>query len=131
MSTVEEALQRSAVAAHKRAHAQPITGVVAELRELLTPKLVASIAGVGETRATRQWAEGQRAPHQETQTRLRTALQATLVISEAYDARTAQAWMQGIDPALGDRSPATVLRDSVDDADRQAVVVSAQRFAIQ
>ena len=131
MSTVEEALQRSVVAAHKRAHVQPIAGVVAELRELLSPKLVAYISGVGETRATRQWAEGLRAPHPETQTRLRTALQAALIISDAYDTATAQAGMQGIDPALDDRAPATVLRDSVGDADRQAVVVSAQRFVIQ
>ena len=130
MSAIEDAVQRTAVAAHKRAHSEPIESIVGQLRGLLTPKLVAYIGGVGETRATRQWAEGQRKVSGTVEVRLRTALQAALIVSGAYDDRTAQAWMQGIDPVPDDRSPASALRDG-DDADRQAVVTSARRFAIQ
>lgn len=63
--------------------------------------------------------------------RLRAAAHVTRLIAETFDARTAQAWMQGMDPMLEDRSPAWVLRHTTDEADRAAVLASARRFVVQ
>jgi hypothetical protein len=46
--------------AHRFATTTPTPALGAFLREALTPRLVAFIAGVTETRATRQWAQGER-----------------------------------------------------------------------
>ena len=106
--------------------------LVAFLRDTLTPRLVAFIAGVTETRATRQWAEGEReVGSNEREQRLRATAHVARLISEAYDAAAAQAWMQGMDPMLDDRSPAWVLRHASDDAERIAVLASARRFIVQ
>ncbi len=118
--------------AHRFATTTPTPALVAFLRETLTPRLVAFIAGVTETRATRQWAEGERqVGSTEREQRLRAAAHVTRLITEAFDARTAQAWMQGMDPMLDDRSPAWVLRHATDEAERATVLASARRFVVQ
>lgn len=118
------------IVAHRQAMRSELPVVVGRLRELLTPTLVAVIGGVKETRATREWAEGRRGVSAETGRRLRDALQATLLVSEAFDAATARAWMVGMDPLLADRSPAAVLREGGEDG-RRRVLASARRFASQ
>jgi hypothetical protein len=45
------------------------------------------------------------------QQRLRLALQVALPIAEAAGPEVAQAWFQGLNPRLEDRSPARMLRD--------------------
>jgi hypothetical protein len=105
-----------------------VAALVAELRDLLTPKLVAYIANVGNTRTTRTWANGTAAPAPEVEERLRDALHAARPIVAAYGPDTAQAWMQGTDPAFEDRAPAWVLRNG-DAAQRRAVIVAGRRFA--
>jgi hypothetical protein len=42
----------------------------------------------------------------ERERRLRAAAHVAWLITEAFNTRTAQAWMQGTDPMLNDRSPA-------------------------
>ena len=118
--------------AHRFATTTPTATLVAFLRETLTPRLVAFIAGVTETRATRQRAEGGcEVGSTEREQRLRAAAHVTRLITETFDARTAQAWMQGMDPMLGDRSPAWVLRHATGETERAAVLASACRFVVQ
>ena len=50
-----------------------VAPLVAELRDMLGAKVVAYLAGVGETRAVRQWADGSRKMPAETEARLRLA----------------------------------------------------------
>ena len=85
--------------------------VVKELAGLLGRKLVAYITGVTETRAVRQWAEGKRDAREPIPARLRLALQIALLIARYDNARVAQAWFQGLNPQLDDRSPARLLRE--------------------
>jgi hypothetical protein len=85
--------------------------VAKELRDLLGARLVAYIGGVQETRAVHQWADADRQPSQETQQRLRLALQIADTIADVDDAATAQAWFQGLNPQLDDHSPARLLRE--------------------
>lgn len=101
-----------------------------ELRALLGAKLVAYLGGVKETRAVRQWVEGTRQiAGVDNQRRLRLAYQAAKLIAERDDPGVVQAWFQGLNPALADRSPARVLRDGdLDDVGPQ-VLAAARQFA--
>ena len=116
--------------AHQRAVRAPFPTVAGDLRELLGARLVAYIGGVQNTRAVREWAEGGRAPSQEEQQRLRVALQVALLIAEADDKDIAQAWFQGMNPQLEDRSPARMLRDGELDEAGPAVVAAARAFLV-
>lgn len=77
-----------------------------------TPRLVAYLAGVRETRAVHQWAEGTREiKSPEVEDRLRFALQVSLLLADHDSPRVVQAWFQGLNPHLEDRSPARLLRE--------------------
>src|SRR5690625_3982925 len=90
--------------------------LVAELRDLLGARLVAYLGGVKETRAVRQWAEGTRRVSAGDLRRLRLAYQAARLLAERDTPAVVQAWFQGLNPALEDRSPARVLREGdIDD----------------
>ena len=82
--------------------------LVTALRELLGAKLVAYVGYVSETRAVRQWAEGQRHPSAPIERRLRLAFQVAGLLAERDDARIIQSWFEGINPPTGRRLPRTV-----------------------
>ena len=117
--------------AHERAMREPFDVVVKELRELLTPRLVAYLAGVRETRAVHQWAEGTRdVKSAEVEDRLRCALQVALLLNEQDAARVVQAWVQGLNPHLDDRSPARLLREGELDEVGPLVLAAARAFQV-
>lgn len=94
------------------------------IRELLGVRLVAVIAGVTETREVHQWAEGTRPVPADVQGRLRIAHEAVRLIIEVESVGVAQAWMQGLNPILNDRSPAMVLREGPATAGRDVLVAA-------
>jgi len=102
--------------------------LVAELTELLGAKLVAYLAGVGETRAVRQWSSGVRAPHPPVPERLRLALQVAWLIARHDNASVARAWFQGLNPQLDDRSAARLLREGDLDEVGPLVLSAARAF---
>ena len=85
--------------------------VAADVRGLLGTRLVAYITGVTEGRAVNEWADGVRKPGAAATDRMRIALQVAALIEAVDGPEVAQAWFQGLDPTLGDRSPASVLRN--------------------
>lgn len=104
--------------------------VVREVRDLLGARLGAYVAGVGETRALHEWADGARVPGPDAQRRLRLALQLATLIAGRDGAATAQAWFQGLNPQLDDRSPARLIREGdIDDIGGQ-VVSAARAFVV-
>ena len=103
--------------------------LVTALREVLGAKLVAYVGSVGETRAVRQWAEGQRHPSTLVERRLRLAFQVAGLLAERDDARVIQSWFQGMNPQLGDDSPARILRDEDLDIAGPRVLAAARSFA--
>lgn len=104
--------------------------LITQLSDELSLKLVAYIGGVRETRAVRQWAEGSRRPASETVERLRLAFQAAGMIAEAGNsAAVVQAWFQGMNPQLEDRSPARVIREGAPHAVGPEVLSAARAFA--
>ncbi len=104
--------------------------LVQALRDLLGAKLVAYLGGVRETRAVRQWAEGTRAVQDRTdERRLRLAYQIAALIAERDSAGVIQAWFQGLNPQLEDRSPARLLREGDLDEVGPLVLAAARAFA--
>ncbi len=104
--------------------------VVHELMSLISPKLVAYIAGVGETRAVKEWASGDRAPRGEVESRLRTALRIAAFIAQHDGNGVVQAWFQGLNPQLNDVSPARVLRTEPPEEAGAAVLAAARAFVV-
>ncbi|WP_079626112.1 hypothetical protein [Mycobacteroides abscessus] len=92
--------------------------------------LVAYLGGVNKVSIVRQWCAGtgEIADPADIE-RLRLAFRAASLIISRESGGVAQAWFQGLNPALGDRSPARVLReDNLDTAGRQ-VLAAAREFA--
>ncbi len=102
--------------------------IVGRLRDVLGLALVAYLGEVKETRAVAQWAAGQRRPSAVVMTRLRTAYQAAALLGGVENAGVVQAWFVGMNPALEDMAPATVLREQDLDQAGPAVVTAARAF---
>lgn len=82
-----------------------------------------------ETRAVRQWADGERKPSADVMHRLRTAHYVAALLAERDSGTIVQAWFLGINPQLDDVPPARLLRQGqLDDAGRQ-VLAAARAFA--
>lgn len=125
-----ETQSRPDLAAHTRAIRATFPEVVGDLRALLGARLVAYLGSVRETRAVREWAEDARAPSAEVQHRLRVALQVALPLAAAESPEIAQAWFQGLNPQLDDRSPAAMLRTGDPDEVGPAVIAAARAFLV-
>jgi len=128
MATTRSAA-RPDFAAHDRAYRLPIEAVVAELRDALGARLVAYVAGVTETRAVREWAEGARTPRSPVPERLRLALQVVEMLQACDSAGVVQAWFQGLNPRLEDRSPARLLREGDLEEVGPQILAAARAFA--
>ena len=114
--------------AHVRATRSTLPEVVREVRDILGARLCAYLGSVKETRAVHQWAEGSRRPNADVERRLRTALQAAAPIAAADSAAVAQAWFQGLNPQLDDRSPLRLLREGDLDEVGPDVIAAARAF---
>jgi len=108
----------------------PFSEVADELRELLGARLAAYIGGVTETRAVREWAEGARTPGNEIQQRFRVALQLALLLNDSDGREVTQAWFQGLNPQLDDRSPARLLREGTLEETGPQVLAAARAFLV-
>jgi hypothetical protein len=128
MATTQSAA-RPDFAAHDRAYRLPIDRVADELREVLGAKLVAYLTGVTETRAVREWAEGTRTPRSPVPERLRLALQVVEMLQARDGAAVVQAWFQGLNPRLEDRSPARLLREGDLEGVGPQILAAARAFA--
>jgi len=122
--------QRPGLHAHAQAIRLDTPALVKALRNLLGAKLVAYLGGVRETRAVRQWAEGTRKVQDKTdERRLRLVYQVAALIAERDSAGVVQAWFQGLNPQLEDRSPARLLREGDLDEVGPMVLAAARAFA--
>ncbi len=124
----EASVARPDFAAHDRAYRLPVAAVVAELRDVLGAKLVAYVADVRETRAVREWADGAREPRSPVPERLRVALQVVELLLAFEAPGVVQAWFQGLNPRLDDRSPARLLREGELDEVGPQVLAAARAF---
>ncbi len=98
---------------HRRATVAPVSEVAGVLQELLSRRLTAFVAGVGDGKTVTRWATGEvtEIRDYETERRLRTAYEIAQVLIEHEAAQTVKAWFIGLNPQLGDVSPAEAIRD--------------------
>lgn len=104
--------------------------LVKELRDLLGPRLVSYVTGVTETRAVHEWAEGSREPRPLVVERLRFTLRVAHFIAEHDSPGVAQAWFQGLNPQLDDRSPARLLREGDLEEVGPLILSAARAFVV-
>lgn len=121
---------RPDLAAYELATRRELTALVGDLADALGPRLVAYMAGVGETRAVREWAEGSREPRDPIPSRLRLAYRVAHLISEHDSAEVARAWFQGLNPQLDDQSPARLIREQPIDEVGPDIVAAARAFVV-
>lgn len=115
--------------AYERSVRADVPDLVTELREILGAQLVAYLGSVRETRAVRQWADGEREPSAATTQRLRVAYQVAGLLVERDNPRVVQAWFQGMNPQLDDASPARLLRGGDLESTGPQVLAAARAFA--
>lgn len=122
-------IARPDLSAHAAAMRMPFPELVAELQGILGSRLVAYLGGVKETRAVRQWAEGTREPDSLTRQRLRESHVIASMLLQVDAPSVVQAWFQGLNPLLDDRSPAYLLREG-DLAEVGPQILAAARLFI-
>lgn len=123
-------LARPDMAAYEHATRLGFPVVVKELQELLGGRLVAYLAAVSEVRAVNEWAEGIRTPRGQLEDRLRFALRVASFIAEHDGPGVAQAWFQGLNPQLDDRSPARLLREGDLEEVGPEILAAARAFVV-
>nr|MBS1901994.1 hypothetical protein [Actinomycetota bacterium] len=98
----------------------------------LGAKLVAYIAGVDSTGTIRDWVDSTCVPTIETIETLRLTYRIVRRMEQSAGGPAIAAWFQGMNPLLEDRSPARVLRESVDHAGRAQleVLVAAESWVV-
>ena len=98
---------------HRQATAAPVSEIARTLQELLSRRLTAFIAGVGDGKTVSRWASGEVAEIRDVwmEQRLRTAYEITQLLLNYDAAQTVKAWFIGLNPQLGDVSPAEALRE--------------------
>jgi hypothetical protein len=111
---------------HRQTISAPISEVAGQLQELLSRRLTAVVAGVKEGKTVSRWANGEiteiRDPF--TEQRLRTAYEIALLLLEHDSPQTVRAWFIGLNPQLGDTSPA----EAIHDGQLQEALAAARTF---
>ncbi len=97
--------------AHRKAMEAPIEDVATYLQSLLSRRLVAYVAGVKDAKSVSRWASGEVEPREDSEQRLRVAFEITQLLIEFDSPRIIKAWFIGLNPQLGDTSPAEALHE--------------------
>ena len=121
--------QRPGLRAHEDSVGLAFPELVLQLRGILGVRLVAYIGGVKSARSVSSWADGTAAPGEIDQERLRHAFHAAALLRERYDAATVQSWFKGMNPALNDDAPASVLHEVDPLKGARDVIAVAKAFA--
>ena len=97
------------------------------LQEHLGREVTAFLAGA-EAGTLESWVAGEAEPDTLVLDRLRSADEAVRYIVRAYGGETAKSWLFGMNPWLGDKAPASVLRNGDRPETWKSVVEAAQAF---
>lgn len=106
-------IQQAATKAHRDAIAAPIDQVARLLQEVLSRRLTAYIAGVGDGKTVSRWANKEVAEirDHETEQRLRVAYEIAQLLLMVDAAHTVKSWFIGLSPELDDVAPAEAIRN--------------------
>ena len=109
----------------------PIQEIVSQLSEMIGPKFVAYATSVSEPYVIQDWINGKTVPSDETERRLRLTYKVSKIVHDRYpDLDTLQAWLQGKNPDLNDRSAVVMIRLAEDPSKFESELIwAAQTFA--
>jgi hypothetical protein len=105
-----------------------IQEITAYLQEHLGQRMTAYLSGVKDPKMVARWIAGQNLPRDAVQIRLREGYQAARLITDAYGAETAKAWLFGSNAELGNQAPAYVLRSARDWEDLRSLMPAVHAF---
>ena len=106
---------------------RPIREIAAYLQDAVGQRVAAAIAGLNDAKQIGRYArDGGPEPHGATERRLREGYKVVRMLVDAYDAKTARAWLFGTNTRLDDNAPIEVL-GAAKDTEEFAMVVRAAR----
>jgi hypothetical protein len=114
--------------AHRQAIRASVQEVAATLQELLSRRVTAYLAGVGDGKTVARWATGQVTEIRDdaVERRLRRAYEIAHLLLQVDSAATVRAWFIGLNPQLGDVSPA----EAIHDGQLQEALIAARAFIV-
>jgi hypothetical protein len=123
----------TASAAHQldiEASSRSIREIAAYLQDAVGQRVAAAIAGLADAKQIGRYvrANGPE-PHGTTERRLREGYKVVRMLVDAYDDKTARAWLFGTNTRLDDQAPAEVLGAATQTADFTLVVQAARQVA--
>lgn len=96
---------------HAQVTRDGLAHAAAMLQGLFGQRLVAVIVGIRDPKAVGRWSRGVDIPHARTAEHLLNAYHVVRLLQAQETDDTVLAWFRGMNPDLGDRSPALVLRE--------------------
>jgi hypothetical protein len=123
----------TASAAHQldiEASSRSIREIAAYLQDVVGQRVAAAIAGLADAKQIGRYvrANGPE-PHGTTERRLREGYKVVRMLVDAYDDKTARAWLFGTNTRLDDQAPVEVLGAATQTADFTLVVQAARQVA--
>jgi hypothetical protein len=107
-----------------------IRDISAYLQESVGQRVAATMAGLSDAKQIGRYArEGGPQPHGATERRLREGYKIVRMLIDAYDGKTARAWLFGTNTRLDDRAPIEALGAAIDTAEFTLVVRAARQVA--
>jgi hypothetical protein len=108
----------------------PIAEIAAYLQNGLGQRMAAFLAGLSDAKQIGRYAqEDGPEPRAAVARRLRHGYKVVRMISDAYDAETAKAWLFGTNTRLNDQAPIEMLRAAESPEQFTAVVRAARQLA--
>jgi hypothetical protein len=109
----------------------PIHEIVAQLSDMIGPKFVAYATSVTEPYVIQDWINGKTVPPGDAEGRIRLTYAVSKIVNDRFhDRDTLQAWLQGKNPDLNDRSAVVMIRLAEDPSKVEFELISAaQTFA--
>ncbi len=112
------------------ATARSVREIAIFLQGAVGQRVAAAIVGLADAKQIGRYSrENGPELHAATERRLREGYKVVRMLTESYDAKTARAWLFGLNSRLGDRAPIEVLGEATDTADFSAVVRAARQLA--
>ncbi len=97
--------------AYRQSVQTPVSDIATFLQEWLSPRLSAYVVGVKDTKTVARWAKGEVTDlRQSNEEKLRTAYAIAQLLMQYDSPQTVRAWFIGLNPQLGDVSPAETIR---------------------
>lgn len=115
MNTRESTTETTLLAAaHRKAILTPVSEIAKYLQDLLSRQLTAYMLGLKDGKTITRWANGEtEGLRVDNERLLRAAYEIVQVLSEYESPSVARAWFIGMNPNLGDLSPAEALREGM------------------